>query len=174
VSDIYQLVGDHTNPILKPEAAQAVNKAGDVAPRGAPDFDTYGVDHQCVAFIMPDGIPIPGRRHVRRMRLVHAHMTDFMIIGIQNGDLVRALDHLHSNVPENKRQASGPTLVAGSGIVVDMYGTPHSEALRVVERYRLLAHEVAKEAEERGEKGNFRLPGSDPGFAPDPNYEGRD
>jgi hypothetical protein len=35
VSDIYQLVGDHTNPILKPEAAQVVKKAGDVALGGA-------------------------------------------------------------------------------------------------------------------------------------------
>jgi hypothetical protein len=57
--------------------------------------------------------------------------------------------------------------------MVDMYGTPHSEALHVVERYRLLDYEVAKEAEERGERGNFRLPGSDPGFARDPGYKGK-
>jgi hypothetical protein len=56
----------------------------------------------------------------------------------------------------------------GPFAMVDMYGTPHSEALHVVERYRLLDCEAAKEAEERGEKGNFRLPGSDPGFAMDP------
>jgi hypothetical protein len=61
----------------------------------------------------------------------------------------------------------------GPFAMVDMYGTPHSPALHVVERYRLLDYEAAKEEEKRGEKGNFRLPGSDPGFAPDPGYKGK-
>jgi hypothetical protein len=47
----------------------------------------------------------------------------------------------------------------GPFAMVDMYGTPHSQALHVVERYRLLDHEAANEAEERGERGNFRLRG---------------
>ena len=57
--------------------------------------------------------------------------------------------------------------------MVDMYGTPHSPALHVVERYRLLDYEAAKEEEERGERGNLRLRGSDPGFARDPDYKGQ-
>jgi hypothetical protein len=61
----------------------------------------------------------------------------------------------------------------GPFAMVDMYGTPHSPALHVVERYSLLDHDAAKEAEERGERGNLRLRGSDPGFAPDPNYKGK-
>ena len=43
----------------------------------------------------------------------------------------------------------------------------------MVERYRLLDYDAAQEAEQRGEKGNFRLPQSDTGFAPDPNYKGK-
>jgi hypothetical protein len=31
-----------------------------------------------------------------------------------------------------------------------MYGTPHSPALHVIERYRLLDYAAAKQAEERG------------------------
>jgi hypothetical protein len=57
--------------------------------------------------------------------------------------------------------------------MVDMYGTPHSEALHVVERYRLLDHEAAKAAEERGQRELRRIPGSDPGFARDVNYLGQ-
>jgi hypothetical protein len=57
--------------------------------------------------------------------------------------------------------------------MVDMYGTPHGPALHIVERYRLLGYEAAKEEEERGERENFRLPGSDPGFARDPSYKGK-
>jgi hypothetical protein len=48
--------------------------------------------------------------------------------------------------------------------MVDMYGTPHSPALHVVERYRLLDYQAAKEAEERGQRELTRF-GRDPGFA---------
>ena len=57
--------------------------------------------------------------------------------------------------------------------MVDMYGTPYTQALHVVERYRLLDYEAAKEAEERGEKENFRIPASDAGFARNPDYKGK-
>ena len=57
--------------------------------------------------------------------------------------------------------------------MIDMYGTPYTQALHVVERYRLLDYEAAKEAEERGEKENFRLAASDAGFARNPDYKGK-
>jgi hypothetical protein len=42
-----------------------------------------------------------------------------------------------------------------------------------VERYRLLDYAAAKEAEEWGERENFRIPASDTGFARNPNYRGK-
>jgi hypothetical protein len=59
--------------------------------------------------------------------------------------------------------------------MVDMYGTPFTENLRVVERYKLLDYEDAKEGLERNAKENFRLP---PDTIPpvadrDPNYRGK-
>jgi hypothetical protein len=54
--------------------------------------------------------------------------------------------------------------------MVDMYGTPHSPALHVVERYRLIDYEAAKEAEERGQREIWRIQGSDPGFARNLDY----
>jgi hypothetical protein len=57
--------------------------------------------------------------------------------------------------------------------MVDWYGTPHTEALHVVERYRLLDYEAAKAAEERGLKENIGLPVVDAGFARDLNYRGK-
>ena len=56
--------------------------------------------------------------------------------------------------------------------MVDMYGTPHSPALHVLERYRLLDYEAAREAQERGQRGLTRL-GRDPGFAADTGYKGQ-
>jgi hypothetical protein len=57
--------------------------------------------------------------------------------------------------------------------MVDMYGTPYSPALHVVERYRLLDYEATIAAEERGQRNLRRLQGSDPGFQRNPNYKGK-
>ena len=47
----------------------------------------------------------------------------------------------------------------------------HSPALHVVERYRLLDYESAKQAEERGQRELSRF-GRDPGLARNPHYSG--
>jgi hypothetical protein len=41
--------------------------------------------------------------------------------------------------------------------MVDLFGTPYTEALHVVERYRLIDYEAAKEGLERDTKENFQL-----------------
>jgi hypothetical protein len=41
--------------------------------------------------------------------------------------------------------------------MVDVYGTPYTEALHVVERYRLIEHEAAMQAEERSAKEHLRV-----------------
>src|SRR5215467_10173305 len=76
------------------------------------DLDPNGVDDQRVAFIMADRISIPGWRHIRRMRLVQAHLAELMIKGIKNGDFGRSLENLHSKICNNERHLLGPTLVA--------------------------------------------------------------
>src|SRR5215470_4750109 len=60
---------------------------------------------------MADGISIPGRRHPRRMRLVHAHLAELMIRKVNDCDFVRRLDHLYAEVPKDVRYSSRPTLV---------------------------------------------------------------
>jgi hypothetical protein len=58
--------------------------------------------------------------------------------------------------------------------MVDWYGTPYTQALHVVERYRLLDYEAAKGALERDAKEIFQL--LQVGDAPlraDPNYRGK-
>jgi hypothetical protein len=61
----------------------------------------------------------------------------------------------------------------GPFAMVDIYGTPYTEALHVVERYRLIDYEGAKEAEERGQTENVRLQSSDSGLARDPDDKGK-
>jgi hypothetical protein len=62
----------------------------------------------------------------------------------------------------------------GPFAMVDMFGTPYTEALHVVERYRLIEYEAAKEAQERTGKENWRLgaPVSED-WVPDPSYKGK-
>jgi hypothetical protein len=176
VSDNYQLIGDYTNPILKPEAAQVVKGAGEVALSGA----TYPTpSNQC----WPGGVPFIFWNIGMQM----LQQPDKVTILYSNDHEVR---HVRMNQPhpahvtpswygDSVGHYEGDTLVidtvgvkVGPFAMVDMYGTPHSPALHVVERYRLLDYAAAKEEEERGERGNFRLQGSDPGFAPDPGYKG--
>ena len=56
---------------------------------------------------------------------------------------------------------------------VDWYGTPHTAALHVVERYRLIDDQAAKEADERSARENVRLPVTDTGFGANPGYKGK-
>jgi hypothetical protein len=57
----------------------------------------------------------------------------------------------------------------GPFAMIDMYGTPHSPALHVVERYRLVSYDEAKDALDRNAKENAREPGAN--F--DANYRGK-
>ena len=60
----------------------------------------------------------------------------------------------------------------GPFAMVDMYGTPFTDKLHVVERYRLVDYDEAKDAIERNRKENFEPPGY--GGAPyDPNDRGK-
>src|SRR6267154_1781195 len=79
-------------------------------------LDAHGVYYQRVAFIMAHGIPIPRGRHLRRMRLVHAHAADFMILGVQDGDLMGLLQQLNSKISKNVGHGFGPTLVVWSRV----------------------------------------------------------
>ena len=60
----------------------------------------------------------------------------------------------------------------GPFAMVDMYGTPYSRALHVVERYRLIDYEEAKDAMERNAKENFDAAGVS-AVDLDPNYRGK-
>jgi hypothetical protein len=179
VSNPRQFVGDYTNPILKPEAAEVVKNHGEMelSGVGAPT-----PTNQCwpgpVPYIFgtiamrmlqqPDKITILyGGQQFRQMRMNQPHPG--RVTPSVYGDSVG--------------QYEGDTLVIDTvGIktdrpfaMVDMYGTPYTKALHVMERYRLLDYEAAKEGLERAAKENFRLPADSipPVADSDPNYRGK-
>jgi hypothetical protein len=178
VSNNVQMVGDYTNPILKPEAAEVVKKHGEtsLAGRGFPS-----PRNQC----WPQGVP--------------GVFSNFAIQMLQQPDKITILyeqdhevRHIRMNQPHPAKMTpswygdsvghyEGDTLVIdtvgfkiGPFSAIDPYGTPHTQALHVVERYRLIEYEVAKEAQERGGKENVRLPDAPAeGWGADPNYKGK-
>jgi hypothetical protein len=170
VSDPNHLVGDYTNPILKPATAEVVKRYGEneLSGVGSPTPRT-----QCwpggIPFVFTSGaiqilqqadkiaILYNYDHQVRHVRLNQSHPA--YVMPTWYGDSVARYD--------------GDTLVidtegikVGPFAMVDWYGTPHTEALHVIERYRLIDYDAAKEGWERDAKENFRV-------QPTPNYLGK-
>jgi hypothetical protein len=154
--NILELVGDYTNPILKPEAAQVVKKHGALGLKGIGDPNPR---NQC----WPGGVPFdfsegptqlvqqPDRvtilysydHHVRRVRLNQSHPAE--VTPSWYGDSV-------GHYEDETLVIDTVGIKVGPFAMVDWYGTPHTEALHVVERYRMLDYEAAKEGFERDAK----------------------
>lgn len=154
--DILKLVGDYTNPILKPEAAEIVQKHGVLGLNGIGDPNPR---NQCwpggVPFDFSEGptelVQLPDKviilysydHHVRYVRLNQSHPAQVTpswygdSVGHYEGDAL-VVDTVGIKV--------------GRYAMVDWYGTPRTEAMHVVERYRMLDYAAAKEGFERDRK----------------------
>jgi hypothetical protein len=175
VGDPIPLVGDYTNPILKPEAAEVVRKKGEYSASG---HDFPDPSNQCAAHSPPylftimlgmqmlqgkDEITIlyTQDNQVRRVRMNERHPAHLM---------PSAMGHSVGHY-------EGDTLVVDTvGVklqpftMVDRFGTPQSDALHLVERYRLIDARQAQEAQDQHEKTAGRVNG-EAGVAPfDPDY----
>jgi len=162
-----RLVGDYTNPILKPEAAAIVKKHGEIALKGEGDPTPR---NQCwpggVPFAFPSGttelIQQPDKvtilygydHQVRQVRMNQSHPAKVTpswygdSVGHYEGDAL-VIDTVGIKI--------------GPFAMVDWFGTPHTDALHVVERYRMLDYDAAKEGFERDRKERaLNLAMSDP------------
>jgi hypothetical protein len=170
VSNYGQLVGDYTNPILQPWAAEVVKKKGELSLAGVtypnpanqcwPEPVPFIFKHMAMQMLQPPGkvVMLFNEDHeVRYVRMNEPHPAH--VKPSYHGD---AVGHYE-----------GDTLVIDTvGIktdrpyaMVDLFGTPYTEKLHVVERYRLLDYDAAKGTLERAAKELWRPAGP---FAP--NY----
>jgi hypothetical protein len=147
--NILKLDGDYTNPVLKPEAAEVVkmhaerglNYIGDPNPRnqcrpeGVPFLFT---DRPTELLQQPDKVTILyGHDHqVRHVRMNQPHPAQ--VTPSWYGDSV-------GHYEEDTLVIDTVGMKVGPYSMVDWYGTPRTEALHVVERYRMLDYEAAKE-----------------------------
>ena len=154
--DILNLTGDHTNPILKPAAAAAVQKH---AQYHAQDKGDPNPRNQChlegPPFVFTNGPTriVQGKDKVAIL-YQYNHQVRHVRMNAQHPAKVTP-----SPYGDSVGRYEGDTLVidtvgikVGKYSMVDWYGTPHSEALHVVERYRMLSYDEAKEGFERDAK----------------------
>jgi hypothetical protein len=180
-SDFRQFVGDYTNPILKPEAAEVVKKFGEISLSGV----TYPTpSNQC----WPEPLPYIFWNTGMQM-LQQSHQITILY------DWQHEVRHVRMNEPhpahvtpswygDSVGHYEDAMLVidtvgikAGPFAMIDMYGTPYTQALHVIERYRLLDYEAAKEGLERDAKENADIGRAgtlgDSPLRINPNYRGK-
>jgi hypothetical protein len=161
VNSPFQIVGDFSNPILKPRAAEVVKKRGEIELTGVANPTPR---NQC----WPEGVPFV----FANMGMQMLQQPDKITILYDHDHQVR---HVRMNQSHPKQltpswygdsvgRYEGDTLVIdtigikiGPFSMIDWYGTPYTSLLHVVERYRLIEYEAAKEAEERTAKELLRM-----------------
>jgi hypothetical protein len=173
VSNYDQLVGDYANPILKPQAAEIVKNFGELSINGI-TFPSPA--NQCwpepvpyiyknfamLIFQQPDRITIiyDQDHEVRHVRLNEPHPAE--VTSSWYGDSVARYEGDTLVIDTVGTRANRPFAM------IDLYGTPYTEKLHVVERYRLLDYDDAKEGLDRDAKENQR-----PAVGIDRNYRGK-
>jgi hypothetical protein len=156
IGDGLKLNGDYTNPILKPQAAAIVKKHAQLGLDGIGDPNPR---NQC----WPEGVPFvftngPTELVQDNDRVLILYVYDHQVRHVR----------LNAKHPEHVTPSwygdsvghyDGDTLVidtvglkVGKYSMVDWYGTPHTAALHVIERYRLLDPEAAKDGFARDAK----------------------
>jgi hypothetical protein len=172
-SNFNQLVGDYSNPILKPHAAEIVKRRGEISLSGLAFPDP---DNQCLLQPVPYifwNFEIEMLQQPDKVTILYPHDQDYRQVRMNQPHPAKVIPTAHGDAVGHYE---GSTLVVdtvgikvGRYTMVDRFGTPYTEALHVVERYRLLDYEAAKEAQERGQK-EWPLVGA---YGVDPNYRGK-
>jgi hypothetical protein len=156
-----QLVGDYTNPILKPEAAAIVKQRGEISLSGRAFPDP---DNQCLQNPVPYifwNFDIQLLQQKDKVTIIYEHDEDFRQVRLNRPHPAMVIPSVHG---DSVGHYEGDTLVIdtvgvklGPYRMLDRFGTPYSQALHVVERYRLIDYEAAKAAEDLAEKEWMRV-----------------
>jgi hypothetical protein len=164
ISDYDQLVGDYRNPILQPWAAAVVKQFGELSLAGV---SFPNPSNQCWPHPMPflfkqftiELLQQPnkitmlysGDDEVRRVRLDASHPSPLVpswygdSVGHYEGDTL-VIDTV--GVKTDRAYA-----------MQDLFGTPYTKKLHIIERYRLRDYAEVKDALERNKKENWMFAG---------------
>jgi hypothetical protein len=161
-------VGDYTNPILKPAAAEVVKKQGEISLSGRifPDPDSL-----CLLNPVPYlfwNFFVQLLQQPDKITFVYAHDSDFRTVRLNQPHPATVVPTIHG---DSVGHYEGDTLVIdtvgvklGPYRMIDRFGTPYSPALHVVERYRLIDRDATRAALALAEKEWPRIGAVDPNF----------
>jgi hypothetical protein len=171
VSNYSELVGDYTNPILQPWAAEVVKKKGDLSKAGVvfpnpanscwPEPMPFLFKHAGMQMLqLPNEIVMlfSENHEVRRVRMNQQHSAK--VTPSWHGDAVGRYEGDALVIDTVGVRTDRPHAM------IDLFGTPYTEKLHVVERYQLLDRAAVKDGLERAAKENWR-----PAGPVNPNYE---
>src|SRR6202045_1439714 len=164
ISNYDQLVGDYKSPILQPWAAAVVRKFGEMSLAG---ITFPNPSNQCWPFPMP----FIYKQFLMQM-IQQPDKITMLYGGDHEGRRGRLNDPHRSPLPpswsgESVGHYEGDTLVIDTvGVktdrpyaMIDLFGTPYTDKLHVVERYRLRNYNDVKDAIERNKKENWLFNG---------------
>jgi hypothetical protein len=165
VSDYDQLVGDYKNPILQPWAAEIVKKSGEMSLAG---ITFPNPSNQCW--------PMPMPFTFKNVVVLVLQGKDTVLLAYANPQHDMRRVRLNASHPKPLTPSwygdsighyEGDTLVVDTvGVktdrpyaMQDLFGTPYTDKLHIVERYRLRDYEDVKDAIERNKKENWMFVG---------------
>jgi hypothetical protein len=173
--NVYRGAPAYTSPMLKPEAAKVVRERYESTLAGKP-FPTPS--STCWPMVAPLIFRVQGMQLLQQKdQVTFIYMQDHEVrrVRLNARHPAKVTPSWHG---DSIGRYEGDTLVidtigvkVGPVSIVDQAGTPYSEALHVIERYRLISYEEAKEAGERNVAVNGP-PATNQAAAIDPEYRG--
>ena len=153
------IVGDYSNPILRPQAVEVVKKRGEMELSGTVPPNPY---NQCRPEPTPFtlGIQLCMQMIQQKDEVILLYLSDHQVRRVRMN-----VPHSAHSTPtwqgESVGHYEGDTLVidtvgqkVGPLSMVDGYGTPFSAALHVIERYRLIDGALARDLQ-RNHQSNY-------------------
>jgi hypothetical protein len=144
------LVGDYSNPILKPAAAEVIKRNGEIQLSGRSFPDP---DNQCLQNPVPYifwNFTLRVLQLPDKVVLVYDHDDDYREVPLNRPHPANVVPSVHG---DSVAHYEDDTLVIDTVGVklgpyrsIDRFGTPYTQALHVVERYRRIDYEATKEA----------------------------
>ena len=170
IANYDQLVGDYNSPILQPWAAAVVKKFGEMSLAG---ITFPNPSNQC----WPSPMPFIYKLGTIQMMQQPDRIT--ILYGGYNNEVRRVrLNEPHPKPPkpswygDSVGHYEGDTLVIDTVAVktdrkyamIDLFGTPYTDKLHIVERYRLRDYDDVKDALERNRQENWLVSGDGCGW----------
>ena len=151
-----QLIGDDTNPVLKPGTAETIRRNSQISLSGLAFPDP---DNQCMSQPVPYifwNFEIQLLQQRDKVTILYNHDHDFREVRLNGTHPAKIVPSWHG---DSVGHYEGDMLVVdtigiktGKFSTIDRFGTPYTEGMHVVERYRFIDYDAAKEAQARGEK----------------------